>query len=31
VAPSGQYYALVDGRVVLVDAKTERAVKAVRG
>jgi Ni/Co efflux regulator RcnB len=30
-APHGQYYALVDGRVLLVDAKTERAVKAVRG
>jgi len=29
-APNGQYYALVNGRVVLVDAKTERAVKAVR-
>lgn len=30
-APRGQYYALVNGRVLLVDAKTERAVKAVRG
>jgi Ni/Co efflux regulator RcnB len=29
--PSGQFYALVDGRMLLVDAKTERAVKAVDG
>jgi Ni/Co efflux regulator RcnB len=29
--PQDQYYARVDGRVLLVDAKTERAVKAVGG
>ncbi len=29
--PSGQYYALMDGRLLLVDAKTERAVQAVDG
>jgi Ni/Co efflux regulator RcnB len=29
--PRGQYYALVDGRLLLVDAKTERAVKDVDG
>jgi Ni/Co efflux regulator RcnB len=28
--PIGQYYAQVDGRFVLVEAKTERAVKAVQ-
>ena len=30
-APSGQFYALYDGRILLVDSKTERAVKAVDG
>jgi hypothetical protein len=30
-APAGQFYALYDGRILLVDAKTERAVKAVDG
>jgi Ni/Co efflux regulator RcnB len=29
--PSGQYYARVNGSLLLVDAKTERAVKAVDG
>jgi Ni/Co efflux regulator RcnB len=29
--PQDQYYARVDGRILLVDAKTERAVKAVGG
>ncbi len=29
--PKGQYYARVDGRIVLVDAATERAVKAFGG
>jgi Ni/Co efflux regulator RcnB len=29
-APSGQYYARVDGRIVLVDARTELPVKVVR-
>jgi Ni/Co efflux regulator RcnB len=29
--PQNQYYARVDGRILLVDAKTERAVKAVGG
>jgi Ni/Co efflux regulator RcnB len=29
--PSGQYYALVDGRLLLVDAKTEQAVRNVDG
>jgi Ni/Co efflux regulator RcnB len=29
--PPGQFYARVDGRILLVDAKTERAVRAVGG
>jgi hypothetical protein len=29
-APSGQFYARVDGRIVLVDARTELPVKVVR-
>ena len=29
-APKGQFYARVDGRIVLVDARTELPVKVVR-
>jgi len=28
--PSGQYYASVDGQIVLVDGRTELAVKVIR-
>ena len=30
LAPTGQYYARVEGKIVLVDARTEMPVKVVR-